>query len=217
MQVFKGIYLIKGYGYDSNVYLVDNELVVDTGSGNAFAEMRSEIKDKCDVTKVKTILNTHNHFDHTGGDQKFRDWLKAEIVIHENDRDALENGSNLAEMFGAVSRTITVDRSLRDKNVIKTQNFSFEVVHTPGHTPGSICLYDKMKKILISGDTLFEDSIGRTDLQGGNKQDMQKSLQRLSKLGINYLLPGHGEPKIGGINFLIKQVLAGTVRKEKFA
>jgi glyoxylase-like metal-dependent hydrolase (beta-lactamase superfamily II) len=129
----------------------------------------------------------------------------------------LENGSNLAEMFGAVSRTITVDRSLRDKNVIKTQNFSFEVVHTPGHTPGSICLYDKMKKILISGDTLFEDSIGRTDLQGGNKQDMQKSLQRLSKLDINYLLPGHGEPKIGGINFLIKQVLAGTVRKEKFA
>jgi len=216
MQVVKGIYLIKGYGYDSNVYLIDESMLVDTGTGNSFTEMKRAIEEKCDKNKIKTIINTHSHFDHAGGDKKFRDWLKAEIIIHENDKDALENGDNLAEMFSMASRTTTVDRTLRDKSLLKTDNFNFEVVHTPGHTPGSICLYEKSKKILISGDTLFEDGIGRTDLPGGNRDDMRKSLEKLSKLDINYLLPGHGEPKIGGINFLVKQVLAGTVSKEKF-
>lgn len=217
MQVFKGIHLIKGYGYDSNIYLVDGAIIVDTGTGNAFSEVKHEIEGKCDVSKIKTIVNTHSHFDHTGGDKKFRDWLKAEIAIHEYDKDALESGENLSEMFSMVSRIITVDRVLRDRNILKTENFAFEVLSTPGHTPGSICLYDRNKKLLISGDMLFEDAIGRTDLPGGSKEEMRKSLEKLSKLDINYLLPGHGEPKIGGINFLIKQILAGTISKEKFA
>jgi glyoxylase-like metal-dependent hydrolase (beta-lactamase superfamily II) len=216
MQVFKRIWLVKGYGYDSNVYLIDGEIIVDTGTGNAFSDMRREIEGRCEVGKIKTIVNTHSHFDHTGGDKKFRDWLKAEIAIHEYDKDAVESGEVLADRFNMASRIITVDRKLRDRNVLKTENFNLEVISTPGHTPGSICLFDRAKKILISGDMLFADGIGRTDFPGGSRDDMQKSLQKLSKLDINYLLPGHGDPKIGGVNFLIKQIVAGTISKEKF-
>ncbi|MBI5061149.1 MAG: MBL fold metallo-hydrolase [Candidatus Aenigmarchaeota archaeon] len=213
MQIIKGIDLIKGYGYDSNVYLIE-DLLIDTGTGLSFAEMKKSVPD---ASKIKTIVNTHHHFDHSGGDNKFRDWTKAEIAVHASDKDALENGETLAEMFNTLARVITVDRVLADGDILKTSNFTFRVVLTPGHTPGSICLYDKNKKVLISGDTLFSDAIGRTDLPGGNSDEMKNSLQKLSKLDINYLLPGHGEPKIGGVNFLVKQVLAGTISRQKFA
>ncbi len=211
MQLIKGIRMLKGYGYDSNIYLID-DVLIDTGTGLSFSEIKRAMQD----AKVKTIVNTHHHFDHTGGNGKFRDWLKAEIAIHEYDKDSLESGDTLAETFNAVARIVTVDRVLRDGDSIKTQDFSFHIISTPGHTPGSICLYDRNRKVLVSGDTLFADSNGRTDLPGGNPDAMKKSLQKLSKLEINYLLPGHGEPKVGGANFLIKQILAGTISREKF-
>ncbi|MEK6888193.1 MAG: MBL fold metallo-hydrolase, partial [Candidatus Aenigmatarchaeota archaeon] len=105
------------------------------------------------------------------------------------------------------ARVMTVDKTLRVGSIINTANFSFGVIPTPGHTPGSICLYDAEKKILISGDTLFETSIGRTDMYGGNQDQLISSLKRLSALSIQYLLPGHGSPKKEGIGFLIKQML----------
>jgi len=198
--------LMGGVGYDSNVYLIDGELIVDTGTGLFFPEMREEIELIYDISKITNIVDTHCHFDHTGGNKKFRDWLKAEVAIHENEKRFLERGiCTMAEAFGEKARTVTVDRALKDGDKVKTKNFSFEVIWTPGHTPGSICLYEKKKKILISGDTLFEDGIGSTDFPGSNKEQLYKSLKKLSSLPIDYLLPGHGMPKIGGVNFMIKQ------------
>lgn len=215
MQVMKGVFLLGGVGYDCNVYLVE-ELLIDTGTGNFFSEMKREITDQIpNPEKINTIVNTHCHFDHTGGDKKFRDWLKAKIVIHRDDKDALEHGDVLADLFGGISKSTTVDKILRGGDIIRTTNFNLEVISTPGHTPGSICLYDKNKKILFSGDTLFEDGVGRTDYPGGSKDDLYRSIKKLAKLDINYLLPGHGNPKIGGVNFLIKQILARAITKER--
>ncbi len=198
-----------GVGYDSNVYVIDKELIVDTGTGIFFPQIKEEIINLgIDPKKVKWIVNTHAHFDNTGGNKKFRDFFKAKIAIHRSDRKALENGEILAEMFSHVPRSVTVDRSLRDGDKIKTKNFTFEVISTPGHTPGSICLYERDKKILISGDTLFPDGVGRYDLPGGDKKALVESLKRLSELKINYLLPGHGIPKVGGVEFLIRQMLS---------
>lgn len=209
MQICKGFILMGGVGNDSNVYIIDGELVVDTGTGLFFNEMKEEIELMFDITKLKNIVNTHCHFDHTGGDKKFRDWLKAEISAHEADQQSLETGINtLSKIFGETAKTVTVDNVLRNGSIIKTANFSFEIISTPGHTPGSICLYEKKKKLLVSGDTLFENSIGRTDLPGGSQSQMLKSLKKLSKYNIEYLLPGHGMPKIGGVNFLVKQMIA---------
>ena len=216
MHLVKGITILEGVGNDCNVYVIDNEILIDSGTGQFFSDMKKKIEELGDPKTIRTIVNTHCHFDHTGGDQKFRNWVKAEIAIHESDKRSLENGDNLADMFNESARIITVDRSLRGKDILRTKNFAFEVIHTPGHTPGSICLYDRSKKILISGDTLFSDGIGRTDFPGGSRDDMMKSLEKLSKLDINYLFPGHGQSKVGGTNFLIKQILSGMVKNEMY-
>jgi len=208
MHVYSGIEVLGGMEQEPNIYLVDGELLVDTGTGTFFADMKNYIEGKYDCYKIRSIVNTHHHFDHSGGNAKFRNWLKATISLHANDKPYLENGDNLAEAFGAVPKIVTVDKTLREGSTIRTKNFSFNVVHTPGHTPGSICLYEKEKRILISGDTLFEDKIGRFDLPGGDRQKMLQSLQKLLNYNIHYLLPGHGPPKIGGVSFHIKQMIA---------
>lgn len=215
MQITKGVYLFGGVGYDSNIYIVDGEVIIDTGTGDYFTEVKNEIVSMgFDPDKIHTILLTHSHFDHTGGCKKFRDWLrgKAIIAVHGNDRSAVEHGETLAEMFGASPRIVTADVSLSDKDVVRTKHFNLEIVHTPGHTPGSICIYDKKRRILFSGDTLFEDGFGRTDYTGGSAEDMVRSLKRLSRLDIEYLLPGHGNPKAGGVKFLIRQILSGSLK-----
>ena len=210
MQIYKGIILTGGIGYDSNIYLIDNEILVDTGTGIFFKEIREEFENrKIDLKEIRAIVNTHCHFDHTGGDKNFRDLCNAEIMIHEKDKEALETGEGtLAELFGKKQKAVTVDRALKEGDKIKTKNFTFVVISTPGHTPGSICLYEKNKKILITGDTVFADSIGRTDFPNGDLKAMKNSIEKLSKLNVYYLLPGHGMPKIGGVDFLFKQIIA---------
>src|SRR3989344_2217041 len=205
MLIYKNIHMIPGVESECNVYIVDGEIIVDTGTGKFFPQMKSEIESSVDTSQIKTIVNTHYHFDHTGAGRKFRDWLGAEICIHQKDKEYMENGNTLAEMFGEKPRITTVDRTLKEKGTLKTKNFKFEIIHTPGHTPGSICLYDREKKLLISGDTVFEDNFGRTDLPGGSMEDMMKSLKKLSELKVSYLMPGHGNVKFGGVDFVIKQ------------
>ena len=217
MQVLKDITLMGGVGYDSNIYIIDGEVIVDTGTGLFFPEIKEEIDNRFDKKKIRSIVNTHCHYDHTGGNKSFRDWLKAELLVHEEDKKAAESGEGtLSKFFEKTAKVVTMDKALRAGQKIKTKNFSFDVLHTPGHSPGSICLYDRKNKILISGDTLFEDGIGRTDLPGGNKKDMFSSLEKLSKLQINVLLPGHGMPKMSGVNFFIKQMLAQQKQSENF-
>jgi len=209
MGIIKGVDVLGGVEQEPNIYLIDSELLVDTGTGFLFSDMKRLIESRYDYYKIKNIVNTHCHFDHTGGNKKFRDWLKAVVTTHANEKEFLETGRNtLAEMFGEVPKIVTVDRILKEGSKIKTTNFAFEVIHTPGHTPGSICLYEPNKRILISGDTLFESGIGRFDLPGGNRQKMIESLNKLLDYNIQYLLPGHGPPKIGGVSFLIKQMIA---------
>ena len=208
MQIYRGIEILGGMDPDCNVYLIDGELIVDAGTGLYFGDIKKEIEGLCDVSNIKNLVNTHCHFDHVGADKKFKDWLKLSIAIHSADKKAVETGiGTLSELFGQTARIMSVDKTLRMDSVISTTNFTFEVIPTPGHTPGSICMYDAEKKILISGDTLFENAIGRTDMYGGNQEQLINSLKRLSELQIQYLLPGHGTPKKDGIDFLIKQML----------
>jgi glyoxylase-like metal-dependent hydrolase (beta-lactamase superfamily II) len=88
--------------------------------------------------------------------------------------------------------------------------FGFKVLHTPGHSPGSICLFDPKAKILISGDTVFSDGVGRIDLPGGSEADMEKSLERISQLKVEKILPGHGEPILKGADKAIKSIMTSV-------
>lgn len=173
--------------FDSNVFLIIDEKIalVDTGAGagNLVDEIRKR------VSKIDLIINTHAHLDHCGGNK----FYKCKVLVHESDAAEMRSG----EFYGTCSMAgkkipLRVSEMLKGGDKIELGEHVFEVVHTPGHTPGSICLYERDKKILISGDTLFSDgSFGRADL-GGNFEELVSSLEMLSKLDFNLLLPGHG-------------------------
>jgi len=179
------IIVIGGMGYDSNVYVFD-DIIVDTGTGQNMDYILKSIKEAGgSVDDLSLIVNTHHHYDHIGGNQ----YLDLEVAMHTNDASALEEGDQealLTTMFGKSMEKMKVDHKLEEGDKIH----DFEVLLTPGHTLGSICLYDG--ETLISGDTVFAGGgFGRVDL-GGDMGDMRRSLERLSKLDIKYLLPGHG-------------------------
>ncbi len=177
---------------DSNVYLV-GDTVIDTGIGFNFTRLRDVLRVfKMPMDNVKHIINTHYHFDHIGGNGYF---TGADVAIHEADAPVLENGdaeTAVAEFFGGKMHKTNVAKKLKDGEKVKLGDSEFEVVHTPGHTPGSICLYEKKNKLLISGDTVFATGVGRTDLDGGDFEQLKVSLQKLSKMDIQKILPGHG-------------------------
>lgn len=186
MKKFNDITMIEGIGFDSNIYLFD-DVIVDTGTGENFEYVLNSIKNAgFNIAEdIKRIVNTHCHFDHTGGNRFFN----AKIGIHEAEVSALEKGdinATAAYMFGRPFEPMKVDFHLKAGDKIN----DFEVIHTPGHTIGGICLYDG--ETLISGDTVFADGgFGRFDI-GGDINMLKTSIEKLSELDVEYLLPGHG-------------------------
>ena len=151
--------------------------------------------------KLKQILVTHAHIDHVGGALKLKRLTGAPILLNENDLSLLKMIDTQAAWFGiATPETAPPDESLSDGLIVGLGNYPASVLHTPGHTQGSVCLHFAPLKLLIAGDTLFEGSIGRTDLPGGNYDQIIDSIQtRLLRLpDETRVLTGHGpETTIG--------------------
>ena len=113
--------------------------------------------------------------------------------------------------FGAHAPKFRVDTVLTDGDKIDLGDSTLRVIHTPGHTPGSICLYEAQSKSLFSGDTVFPyGSVGRTDLPGGSSRNLIRSISRLVTLDVSVLYPGHGEVTANNVNEQIKQSLKLT-------
>jgi hydroxyacylglutathione hydrolase len=142
--------------------------------------------------RIETIVLTHCHFDHIARVKEIAHMCKAKVAIHTMDTlGLLEDTKSLSMNFGARSPGILPDIKLKDGDTIG----DFVVIHTPGHTPGSICLYSERDKVLISGDTVFADGyFGRYDFPGGSRSELARSLERLSTLDVEGLYAGHGEP-----------------------
>ncbi|MGI5891858.1 MAG: MBL fold metallo-hydrolase [Bacillota bacterium] len=141
------------------------------------------------------IINTHGHWDHIGANKYLQDLYDIPILIHEDDAVYLKDGSlSLADWLGNQSDGGTVSRLLSDGDLIKLGELSMQVIHAPGHSPGGICLYLAPEQILICGDTLFEYSVGRTDLPGGDFQTLTESIRlKLFILPDEVAVyPGHG-------------------------
>ena len=145
--------------------------------------------------KLKQILVTHAHIDHVGGALRLKRLTGAPILLNQNDLPLLKMMEMQAGWLGvATPETAPPDESLTDGLLVGLDRYPAEVLHTPGHTQGSVCLHFAPLKLLVAGDTLFAGSIGRTDLPGGNSQQIIDSIQtRLLVLSDETkVLPGHG-------------------------
>lgn len=167
----------------TNCYLVSDPATKEAVIIDPGFEAKKIIDSARDL-KVVAILLTHGHYDHVTSAPKVAGAFSAPIWIHQNDETMMN-----------LSNNVKADKYLKDGEKLEIgppRRMKLEVIHTPGHSPGSICLYDG-KNILFSGDTLFRDTWGRTDLPGGSEKMMQESLKKLFSLPDDVkVYPGHG-------------------------
>ena len=144
--------------------------------------------------KLDKIILTHSHWDHFGDLKALHDHIPAPIYIHPEDQENIKTpGSDGLPMFFDI-HPMTPTHLVENKQHIQVGDLDFEVIHTPGHTPGGICLYEPHHKMLISGDTLFKGSIGNLAFPTAEPDRMWQSLETLSQLPKETAVyPGHGE------------------------
>lgn len=187
----------------SNVYVyrdddTDKAMIVDCGA---------PLTDVADVIvsnylDVEYIVLTHGHYDHADYVGEYvRSFPSAKVVCHKAELDVLTDPyANVSALLNDSKAYEQDFLTLADQDEITVGNTVFKIIHSPGHTPGSICLYCEKEKILFTGDVLFNGGIGRTDFKYGSFSDMRLSLQRLLSLPDSVIFyPGHNSPSTIGI------------------
>ena len=163
--------------------------VIDPGADAALILQKVEAA-KCNVTM---IINTHGHFDHIGANKRIKEATGAELLIHADDVQLLSQAGMHASVYGlSVEESPMPDRLMAEGDLLKIGNLDVKVLHVPGHSPGSVCL--QVENSLIVGDVLFAESVGRTDLPGGDHQLLINGIRK--KLLVlpdeTVVHPGHG-------------------------
>ncbi|WP_297510988.1 MBL fold metallo-hydrolase [Thermococcus sp.] len=198
--------MLKGLDWDSNIYLVRSgreALIVDTGTGKRVRDYIGLLAGEgyLDGLRKVVVFNTHEHFDHIGGNLAFKSLLeglgiKVSFAAHRIVAEVIERGLSriiLDYAYGERFKPHEVHAKLEDGDELKVGKLRLKVVHTPGHTAGSTCLYlDGETKLMFTGDTVFNGTVGRTDLPTGSGEELRKSLERLAGFEVDFGLPGHG-------------------------
>lgn len=181
----------------TNCYIVENDqhscLIFDPGGQ---AKKLIQILNQRKLTPIAIFL-THAHFDHIGAVNDVRDTYRIPVYIHKQEETWLGDPALNGSQFFMAQDSIRVnpaDHIIKNEGIMKINDFEFSVFHTPGHSPGSVSYYFEKQGFVISGDALFQGSIGRTDLPGGNHRQLLKSIHdRLLTLPEEtYVLSGHG-------------------------
>lgn len=180
--------------YGANCYIVASEntkdgIVIDPADNTE--GLLELIKNK--DLNIKYIILTHGHGDHIGGIKELKESTNSEILIHKEDKEMLENKElNLSSQMPMVTVEIKPDKVLEDGEIIDFGSLKAEIIHTPGHTKGCICI--KIDNNIFTGDTLFKGSIGRTDLYGGSYESIISSIKDklMAYDDETKVYPGHG-------------------------
>jgi hydroxyacylglutathione hydrolase len=183
--------------FETNSYLVYDEtskeaIIIDAPPESA-ENVLHEIKKN--NLSVKYIVNTHGHIDHVEDNEILKKELKAKLLIHKEDAFWL-NPSEEVKYFLPMDQTPSeADDFLKEGDILNIGDMNFSVIFTPGHTTGGICLSESQKKVLFSGDTLFKETIGRTDLLGGSMETLINSIKTkiLTLPDETLVYPGHYE------------------------
>lgn len=183
--------------FPMNCYLLhaeensDSVMVVDPGG--EYARILGAVGER----SIGAFVLTHRHMDHCGALKDMQDvWESGSVpvYIHPLDGAALLKtirGAGYVELANALEKVL---KPLSDEDILIACGLRLRVLHTPGHSTGSLCLYDEMSQVLISGDTIFKGTTGRTDLEGGSPRQMHESLQKLAQLPDETIVyPGHEE------------------------
>ena len=178
---------------ESNCYIIADErtketLLVDPGDE---PDRIIDVINKNNF-KIKYIILTHAHFDHVGALSDIKQETGAPIIIHHDERETYRGTREHAAFLGfEIDEIPEPDVLVSEGDILEIGDLKFEIIHTPGHSPGGICLLGK--DILITGDTIFAGSVGRTDLHGGDILQLKNSFKRIMSLSEEIkILPGHG-------------------------
>jgi glyoxylase-like metal-dependent hydrolase (beta-lactamase superfamily II) len=196
-------YIWRGMGNNCNSYLFAGEplTLVDPGHvRNELGEPCLEIlldamkKDGFEPQDVELVILTHSHPDHCEAAATLIRESKAKLAMNRGEEKYFKTmGERMSRLFGLEPTTLQPDFFLAEGNLRlgRRDGVELTVLMTPGHSPGSISLYWEEERALLTGDVIFAGSIGRTDLPGGNGRMLKQSIERLSQLNVEYLLPGH--------------------------
>lgn len=189
--------IFPGLGYDSNIYLLNREVLIDAGTGHNTNNFFHWLKERVDPADIHTLILTHRHYDHTGGAVDIIEETGATAHIHELDAPPLQTGDAVttgARVFRGDPVAIPVV-PIREEHEFPIGNYRLRVIHTPGHTVGSISLHEPGLGILFPGDVLFANGgVGRWDLATGDHGTLKRSIDLLAGLNITGLYPGHDIP-----------------------
>ena len=181
----------------TNCYLVQNSkskeiLIIDPGDQ---AELLSRKIEELQGQPV-AILLTHGHFDHAGAVKELKEKYAIPVYAHEAEKETLENPRvNLSGAFMGNPESYSADEYVKDEQEIEVAGFQIRVLHTPGHTVGGECYYLPQEMVLFSGDTLFCESVGRTDFPGGSAATLIRSIREKLMVLPDFIkvYPGHNE------------------------
>lgn len=183
-----------------NSYYIGGSIqaLIDPGLKKYIHDLLGKMKnDGIDRKDIRYIINTHSHPDHFEGSEFFNDDSTIKIGLHEKGVEFMHGpGKDLYRLFGLNLPMIDIDPFLKE-GTITLGDDSLEILHVPGHSPGSVAIYWPDRKVLVSGDVIFNQNVGRSDFPGGNSAILKESIVKLSKLDVEMLLPGHMETVTG--------------------